>query len=59
MMRELAKDPTFTIYYTSKKELMGEHRKILDAYGLNRVQLIPPRLEKIPEDFGNEPIPCK
>lgn len=41
MMRELAKDPTFTIYYTSKKELMGEHRKILDAYGLNRVQLIP------------------
>ena len=40
-MRELAKDPTFTIYYTSKKELMGEHRKILDAYGLNRVQLIP------------------
>ena len=33
MMRELAKDPTFTIYYTSKKELMGEHRKILDAYG--------------------------
>lgn len=41
MMRELAKDPAFTVYYTSKKDLMHEHQKILDAYGLNHVQLIP------------------
>ena len=41
MMKELAKDDRFKIYYTSKKELMPEHQKILDTYGLDHVTLVP------------------
>lgn len=41
MMAELAKDPKFKIYYTSRNELLDEHQKILDTYGLKNVQLVP------------------
>lgn len=41
MMRELAKDEKFHIFYTSKKELLDEHQKVLDKYNLNRVHLVP------------------
>lgn len=41
MMKELAKDSQFRIFYTSRKELMAEHQKILDAYGLKNVKLVP------------------
>lgn len=41
MMCELAKDGDFKIYYTSKTELLKKHRKMLDAYGLKQVTLVP------------------
>lgn len=40
MMLELAKDPQFEIYYTSKKALLDKHQNILDAYGLDKVKLV-------------------
>lgn len=41
MMRELAKEKRYKIYYTSKVNLLEEHRKILHAYGLDDVTLVP------------------
>lgn len=35
MMRELAKDGNYKMFYTSRKELMPEHQKMLNEYGLN------------------------
>lgn len=35
MMRELAKEGTFKIYYTTKKELKREHQNILDEYQID------------------------
>lgn len=40
MMKELAKDKNFNIYYTSKKNLLSEHQKILDSYNLTNVKLV-------------------
>lgn len=39
MMRELAKEKKYKIYYTSKKELRNEHQKLLDEYQLD-VELV-------------------
>lgn len=40
MMKELAKDPSFEIYYTSKKGLRDSHQKLLESYGLKNVRLV-------------------
>lgn len=41
MLKELAKNPKYNIYYTSRKELIEEHQKILDSNGLDKVRLVP------------------
>ena len=40
MMKELAKDPAFQIYYTSKVDLLETHQQVLDANGLDQVKLV-------------------
>ena len=41
MLKELAKDSKYRIYYTSRKGLIAKHQKILDSNGLKNVKLVP------------------
>lgn len=40
MMRELAKEGKYKIFYTTKRELMDKHKELIDEYGLD-IELVP------------------